>query len=113
MGQLRLGRESGEPPSDEARALQEKDGGMTFPIILQWVSIVTAFGAAIFWLWSAAIDIPPGVVSIWEGNKRIKEAPLPAALKRAARLSAKAAACAAISAAAQGVSLYLTMPISN
>jgi hypothetical protein len=76
------------------------------------LSVFFALAAAIFWAWSAVINVPilksgyGSLVSIMkDGSKEIGEAPFYAALARISRLNAAAAACAFVSAVAQAVAL--------
>ena len=73
---------------------------------------VFALGAAIFWAWSATINVPTissgfgSLVTVSkDGSKVIGTDPFYSALKKVSRLNAIAAACAFISAFCQALSL--------
>jgi hypothetical protein len=69
---------------------------------LQWISIGSAILAAAFWLWSALMYIPDTLGMQISGPKSPS-----GYMKKQSRLSAIAAAAAAISAVAQAMSTYL------
>jgi hypothetical protein len=76
------------------------------------LSVFFALGAAIFWAWSAVINVPilksgyGSLVCIMkDGSTEIGESPFYVALKTVSRLNAAAAACAFVSAVAQAVAL--------
>jgi hypothetical protein len=76
------------------------------------LSVVFAIAAAIFWGWSAMINLPllksgwGTLVTIMEDGSAVKgEAPFYAALAKISRLNAVAAGCACLSALTQAVTL--------
>jgi hypothetical protein len=69
--------------------------------ILEGLSALFAFGAAVFWFLSARVDLP--VI----GASLVKRDPFYAALKRAAMWNRWAAACAGVSACLQAVTFAL------
>ena len=86
---------------------------MNMTIILQWISIVAAFVAAAFWLLSARVIIPPITMALMQPDGSIKRPPHEKAWKDQSRFNAAGAVSAAIASIAQGISFYLTLPISN
>jgi len=80
---------------------------------LSIVSVLFAFAAAVLWGWSAFINVPV-LKSGWgtlgcvmpDGTSVAGEGPFYAALKRISRLNAFAAACAAISALVQALTIF-------
>jgi hypothetical protein len=77
------------------------------------LSVFFALAAAIFWAWSAVINVPVlksgfgSLICIMkDGSTEIGEAPFYVALTNISRLNAVAAACACLSAATQAVTLF-------
>jgi hypothetical protein len=76
------------------------------------LSVVFALGAAVFWGWSAIINVPilksgySSLVSVMkDGSTVVGEAPFYAALAKISRLNAVAAGCAFVSALTQALTL--------
>ena len=66
-------------------------------LALDLVVTTASIAAAIFWLWSALVKVPsPGMY--WDSMP--EDAPFIVAVRKAARLSATAATCAAVAALA-------------
>ena len=77
------------------------------------LSVLFALGAALFWGWSAIINVPllksgyGTLVSVMrDGSTVIGEAPFYAALAKISRLNAVAAGCAFLSALTQAFTLF-------
>ncbi len=81
--------------------------------LLTILSVVFALAAAIFWGWSAFINVPllqsgyGTLVTIMEDGSKVNgAAPFYAALAKISRLNAVAAGCACLSAITQAVTLF-------
>jgi hypothetical protein len=72
--------------------------------VLEGLSALFAFGAAIFWFLSARVDMPV-IVLTWGEIKKLEQ--FYEAIKRAATLNRQAATCAGISATLQAVALLM------
>jgi len=70
-----------------------------------WISVIFAVAAAVFWGWSALVNLPR-LRATYEGIDQIEE--FGAALRKVSKLNVIAAACACASALSQAVSIYLT-----
>ena len=73
---------------------------------LQLVVCLFSMLAALFWLRSSLVQLPAVTETQWAGS-----GPFPAALAEQSRLNARAALCAAVAAACQGLSFLLTSPL--
>jgi len=81
--------------------------------ILSIVSVVFALGAALFWAWSAFVNVPTiysgyGTLGTQmpDGSTVIGAGPFYAALTKISRLNAAAAGCAFVSALTQAITLF-------
>jgi hypothetical protein len=79
-------------------------------VILQWISIAAAFTAAVFWLLSARVKIPPITMAIMKQDGTVQRPPHEKAWRDQSRFNAYGAISAALAAAAQGISFYLALP---
>lgn len=85
--------------------------------ILPIISVVFALGAAVFWGWSAFVNVPT-IYSGWgtlgtimkDGSEVIGTDPFYSALTKISRLNAIAAICALVSAVCQAASLIPHKP---
>ena len=64
--------------------------------------------AAVLWLASAIVPIPPFAATLSGGGKQLDDPPYVVAFRLQSRLSSAAAVCAAVAAALQGASTYLS-----
>lgn len=76
---------------------------MTIAAFLQYVAIVFALAAALSWLRSATIKLPPTGEEPWNGT-----GPFHGALVKQSRWNAVAAICAAFAALSQAISIAAT-----
>jgi uncharacterized membrane-anchored protein YitT (DUF2179 family) len=81
--------------------------------ILSIVSVVFALGAALFWAWSAFVNVPIiysgyGTLGtqMTDGSTVVGAGPFYAALTKISRLNAAAAGCAFVSALTQAITLF-------